>query len=116
MSDDEKLVTARDRFECFMRGHKVNSWGTFGGHCVRCHHCVSTSFPRRVWLHGETHAYPPAHTPESEANLRRLGYTRGAAPEPRRPEGLPEIPHFSRVEALALQGHEDDYLRTRGLL
>ncbi len=106
------LVTPRDRFKCFMRGHDVEGWGTISGHCKRCHHAVWTHEPRSVMLYGRTYRYPPAHTPASEKSLRRLGYTRGGVPEPRDSS----LPSFSRKQALSLYGHEDDYLRERGLL
>lgn len=93
MSDEGKLVTARDRFECFVRGHDVTGWGTICGYCKRCHHSVWTYDGRSVLWHGEFVKYPPAHTPESEASLRQLGYTRHGVPEPRyEPLALPWDP------------------------
>lgn len=108
---NEKLVTARDRRHCFVFGHDVSGWGTICGWCKRCQHSVWTYDGKSVLSRGRFLRYPPAHTPEQEASLREMGYTRHGVPKERAADPLDRLPRFTRDEAQALRGHEDQFLR-----
>ncbi len=65
-------MTARDRFECFMRAHDVYvsiaTLGVMTHRCYRCQHVLDAE--GRILWHGEPVDYPPKHRDGEQSGER----------------------------------------------